>query len=249
MSATAQVYLGWYSRNIGQVRDSLQETERAYRLDVLNPMSANLLGLARMAAGERCGGRSCLRGPHYARARDEFPGCEPHAGESSSLVTGRRSTDYWILLRRYPLREFQDGVAFIQAKRNPTPENIGGIRNALEAHREKDRLRRRLAARVCRASGPHRRSVPNGGDRAASVPWEQRTTSWALTATARRSCSMPACPNCATILGSCRFARGCGLVEFWLATGKWPDCVDEVGYDFKAECQKARHIPIQEFGF
>ena len=25
-----------------------------------------------------------------------------------------------------PLREFQDGVAFIQAKRHPTPENVGG---------------------------------------------------------------------------------------------------------------------------
>jgi hypothetical protein len=29
-----------------------------------------------------------------------------------------------------------------------------------------------------------------------------------------------------------------GLVEFWLATGKWPDCVDDVPYDFKAECEK-----------
>jgi hypothetical protein len=42
---------GWYSRNIGQVRESLEETERAYRLAVLNPMSANLVALARMAAG------------------------------------------------------------------------------------------------------------------------------------------------------------------------------------------------------
>jgi hypothetical protein len=40
-----------------------------------------------------------------------------------------------------------------------------------------------------------------------------------------------------------------GLVEFRLATGKWPDCADEVPYDFKAECEKARHIPIQQFGF
>jgi len=40
-----------------------------------------------------------------------------------------------------------------------------------------------------------------------------------------------------------------GLVEFWLATGKWPDCVDAVPYDFKAECERARHIPIQQFGF
>ena len=49
-----------------------------------------------------------------------------------------------------------------------------------------------------------------------------------------------------------RFARLCarlGLVEFWMATGKWPDCVDDVRYDFKGECAKAQHIPKEDFGF
>jgi hypothetical protein len=49
-----------------------------------------------------------------------------------------------------------------------------------------------------------------------------------------------------------RFVSLCarlGLVEFWLATGKWPDCVDEVPYDFKAECEKARGVPIDEYRF
>ena len=49
-----------------------------------------------------------------------------------------------------------------------------------------------------------------------------------------------------------RFVRLCarlGLVEFWLATQKWPDCVDDVPYDFKAECEKARNIPKAEFWF
>ena len=48
-----------------------------------------------------------------------------------------------------------------------------------------------------------------------------------------------------------RFARLCarlGLVEFWMATGKWPDCADEVPYDFKAECAKAQPIPKEDFG-
>jgi hypothetical protein len=40
-----------------------------------------------------------------------------------------------------------------------------------------------------------------------------------------------------------------GLVEFWLTTGKWPDCADDVPYDFKAECARARHIPKDRFGF
>ena len=46
-----------------------------------------------------------------------------------------------------------------------------------------------------------------------------------------------------------RLCARLGLVEFWTTTGKWPDCADEVPYDFKAECAKARHIPKQEFGF
>jgi hypothetical protein len=49
-----------------------------------------------------------------------------------------------------------------------------------------------------------------------------------------------------------RFPHLCarlGLVEFWTATGKWPDCADEVPYDFKAECAKVQHIPKDDFGF
>jgi len=47
-----------------------------------------------------------------------------------------------------------------------------------------------------------------------------------------------------------RFIRLCarlGLVEYWTATDKWPDCVDEVPYDFRAECQKARQLPKDAF--
>jgi hypothetical protein len=39
-----------------------------------------------------------------------------------------------------------------------------------------------------------------------------------------------------------------GLVQIGLATDQWPDGVDEVPDDCKAGCEKARHIPIQEFG-
>jgi hypothetical protein len=49
-----------------------------------------------------------------------------------------------------------------------------------------------------------------------------------------------------------RFVHLCarlGLVEFWMATGKWPDCAGEVPYDFKGECAKAQHVPKDDFGF
>jgi len=40
-----------------------------------------------------------------------------------------------------------------------------------------------------------------------------------------------------------------GLVKPWLATGKWPDCADEAPYDFKAECETVRTVPVHEFRF
>ena len=48
-----------------------------------------------------------------------------------------------------------------------------------------------------------------------------------------------------------RFVRLCarlGLVEYWLQTGNWPDCAQTVPYDFRAECEANRHIPIERFG-
>jgi hypothetical protein len=40
-----------------------------------------------------------------------------------------------------------------------------------------------------------------------------------------------------------RFARLCaklGLIDYWVATGRWPDCADEgvLPYDFKVECRR-----------
>ena len=43
-----------------------------------------------------------------------------------------------------------------------------------------------------------------------------------------------------------RFARLCarlGLVAFWLASDQWPDCADEVPYDFRRACEQACDVP------
>lgn len=47
-----------------------------------------------------------------------------------------------------------------------------------------------------------------------------------------------------------RFVKLCarlGLVEYWLETGSWPDCADEVSYDFQAECERYRYHPKDRF--
>lgn len=44
-----------------------------------------------------------------------------------------------------------------------------------------------------------------------------------------------------------RLCARLGLVEFWSASGKWPDCVDEVPYDFRAACEALRALPGDPF--
>jgi hypothetical protein len=49
-----------------------------------------------------------------------------------------------------------------------------------------------------------------------------------------------------------RFIHLCarlGLVEYWTATDRWPDCVDQVPYDFRSECERARGMAKETFGF
>jgi hypothetical protein len=56
----------------------------------------------------------------------------------------------------------------------------------------------------------------------------------------RGSCSKPACRS--SERSALRACARLGLVEFWITSGRWPDCADEVPYDFRAECRRRRLI-------
>lgn len=43
------------------------------------------------------------------------------------------------------------------------------------------------------------------------------------------------------------FDAGIGLGADWLKTQKWPDCIETVPYDFRAECEKYRDYPKDMF--
>jgi TolB-like protein/tetratricopeptide (TPR) repeat protein len=245
-SGDGRRYIGWYLRTMGRIRESLEETERAYRLDALDPMSANGLALARMAAG-----RVAEAVPVYQDLVERVPDM---SFPVSSLLRCYAFQKDWAavdrllaLAEKRELREFQDGLPFIRAKRDPTPENIAGWRSAFEAHVSKtgcvdvSRLvysaHLGLVEEACRAAETARLG-PAGNSDDLMGPDGYRTG-------LLFQVGMPELRN------DPRFARLCarlGLVEFWLATGKWPDCADEVPYDFKAECAKAQHIPKEDFG-
>jgi tetratricopeptide (TPR) repeat protein len=247
VSGDGRRYNGWALRTMGRVRESREETERAYRLDALDPMSANGLALARMAAG-----RVAEAVPIYEDLVTRVP---EMSFPVSSLLRAYAFQQNWAgvdrlleLAEKRQLREFQDGLPFIRAKRNPTPENIGAWRSALESQVGKtgcvDVSRLVYSAHLGlveeayqAAENAHLGPLGTGDDMMG--PDGYRT-------------SLLFQDGMPELRDDPRFARLCarlGLVEFWMATEQWPDCADEVPYDFKAECAKAQHIAKEDFGF
>ena len=234
-------YIGWYLRTIGRIRESLEESERAYRLDALDPMSANMVALARMAAG-----RVAEAVPVYEELVERVPDM---SFPVSSLLRAYAFRQDWAgvdrllkLAEQRQLREFQDGLPFIRAKRDPSPENIGIWRSALDAHVARtggvDISRLVYTAHLGLVDDAYRvagnaRLGPTGTGDDIMGPDGYRTS-------LLFQAGMPELRNDPRFAGLC--AR-LGLVEFWMATGKWPDCAVEVPYDFKSECARANLVP------
>jgi hypothetical protein len=151
------------------------------------------------------------------------------------------------LAEKRQLREFQDGLPFIRAKRDPTPENLGEWRSAFETQVQEtgcvDVSRLVYSAHLglveeAYGAAEAARLGPTGTSDDMMGPDGYRTS-------LLFQAGMPELRN------DPRFARLCarlGLVEFWLAPDKWPDCAEEVPYDFKGECAKMQHIPREDVG-
>lgn len=240
-------YIGWYLRTMGRIRESLEETERAYRLDSLDPMSANAAALARMAAG-----RVAEAIPVYEDLVERVPDM---SFPVTSLLRAYAFQEDWqsvdrllALAEKRGLREFRDTMPFVQAKRDPTPETLEGWTVKLRAQVEKTggidisllvySAHLGLVDEAYRAAETARLGPAGAGDDIMG-PDAYRTS-------LLFQAGMPEMRN------DPRFARLCarlGLVEFWTATGKWPDCADEVPYDFRAECARLQYTPKDAFSF
>lgn len=246
-SGEGRRYVGWYLRTMGRVRESLEESERAYRLDSLGAMTANTVALARMAAG-----RVAEAIPVYedlvVRVPDmSFP--------VSSLLRAYAFQEDWAAVDRLlalaanrGMREFQDTMPFVQAKRDPTPERI-------------DNWRRGLRTQVAETGGidvsrlvysAHLGLVEEAYQAAESARLGPDGTGHDIMGPDAYRPSLLFQANMPEIRNDPRFVKLCarlGLVEFWMATGKWPDCAAEVPYDFRLECDKVKDTPKEEFGF
>lgn len=239
-------YVGWLLRHTGRVRESVDADESSYALDRLDPMSANLVALARMASG-----RVAEAVPVYEDLVARIP---QMSFPISSLLRAHAFLQDWDSMDRLlalaatrPLREFQDTIPFVRAKRDPA-RHLDTWRRDFAAHVAAtggvDVARLVYAAHLGLVDEAYRaadtaRLGPAGTSEDIMGPDGYRT---ALLFHA----SMPELRN------DLRFPRLCarfGLVEFWMATGRWPDCADDVPYDFKLECKRAQGVPKERFGF
>jgi len=246
-SGDGRRYVGWILRTMGRIRESLEETERTYRLDPLDPMSANLVALARMAAG-----RVADAVPVYAELVERVPDM---SFPVSSLLRAHAFLQDWPAVDRLlalaagrQLREFQATLPFIRAKRDPTPQNLDLWRGELAAQIATtgcvDVSRLVYSAHLglvdeAYAAAGRARLGPAGTAADVMGPDAYRTS-------LLFQAGMPELRNDPRFVPLC--AR-LGLVEFWTASGRWPDCADEVPYDFRAECARARGLAKDEFGF
>ncbi|MDH3440365.1 MAG: hypothetical protein OEM63_06420 [Gammaproteobacteria bacterium] len=243
----AKKYVGWYLRHFGFIQQSLLEDERTYLSNPLDPMCANIAGLARTAAG---------------RAEEAVPLFESLMARNpemtfpfTNLLRAKALLEDWAgvdelleLSKERTLREFEDGLSFIRAKRDGSPESIGRWREEFEARVEKtgcaDVARLVYAAHLGLVDEAYaaveRASLgPNGSEHDVMGPDGYRTSMLFQT-------GLPEIRNDPRFVNLC--AR-LGLVEFWVSTDLWPDCTDDLPYDFKAACRNAGGTPLEEFRF
>jgi len=240
-------YIGYFLRTTGRMRDSLEECERLYQLNALDPMTANTVALARMAAG-----RVAEAIPVYEALVERIPDM---SFPVSSLLRAYAFAQDWaavdrllVLAEKRQLREFQDGLPFIRTKRDPSPANIASWKNVIQVQVDNtggiDLSRLVYASHLGLVDEAYQwaataRLGPNGTSHDIMGPDAYRTS------LLFQAC-MPELRN------DLRFPNLCarlGLVEFWATTGKWPDCADETPYDFRAACLQVRHLPIDLFGY
>ncbi|MDH4126623.1 MAG: hypothetical protein OEW64_10040 [Gammaproteobacteria bacterium] len=238
-------YIGWSLRTMGHVRDSVTEDERIYTTDPLDPMCANVVALARMAAG-----RVEEAIPVYEDLLARVP---EMSFPLTSLLRAKALLEDWAgvdalldLVGQRPIREFEEGLAFIRTKRHPTADNIRMWWDGLRSHVDKtgwiDCSRLVYAAHLglvdeAYALAENARLGPTGASEDIMGPDAYRTS-------ILFQAGLP------ELRDDPRFLRLCarlGLVEYWTVTGRWPDCVDEVPYDFRTECKQSRNIQKEIF--
>ena len=246
-SPDKDMFNGRFLRATGYVREGADFAERAFRLNALDPPHVNMLALGMMATGRVRESATVLEGIVDRTPGMSFP--------VANLMRAYAFLGEWDGIDRLldpaanrPLREFQEGLSFINTKRNPTPENLAAWRSTFEAHAARtgciDVSRLVYAAHLGLVDEAY-----NVLDKAYLGPRGNADDVIGVDAYTTGMLFWEIMPE---IRNDKRFVQLCarlGLVELWRATQKWPDCADTVPYDFRAECEKAHNVAKESYNF
>jgi adenylate cyclase len=225
--------------NVGRVREAIEVAQRAYEMDPLDPAVANWLGMTLQFGGRLTEARRVLES---ALAR--WP--DSHFVAINLIIVCIFSRDWAAVdallaperLVRFPLREYERfGLGFASLVRDSSPESrrrpIERVRERFQITGHADFFELNCAAYGGNLDEAHTiaaraRFGPAGNDRDL------------MGSDAYRPYHLFGI-GLLELRRDRRFVRLCarlGLIDYWLTTQRWPDCVDEVAsyYDFKAEC-------------
>lgn len=238
-------------QDVGRAREAVELCERAYELNAFDPIVANFWGQCLFVVGEY--GEALKRLEHTHAL---FPDVQGVAMFLMMLFAHRKD---WkavealiepARLAKFPLREFERTVRVVDAMREGGP--AVARRSAESARRRVERTGRlSLNAAVYAAHLGAVDEIYDIVERGKFGPaGDERDT---MGIHAYRPAILFHAPY-PELRRDPRFAKLCarlGLVEYWLKTGCWPDCVEELRpyYDFRAECAKHAHVGKDEFGF
>ncbi len=246
-SPEALAFISYHLESVGRTSEAVVSSGRGTSLDPLSSLANATYSQSLWRSGQYDKGRAELE-----RIAEIWP--DNHHNLAVLILACGHMQDWAAVdrlidparLERYPLREHRGVIGLMAVLRDPTPamrqRTLDSITRTVELTGHAEAMPFITLAELdfvdeAYALLDRAKLGPSGGPKDALGTNAYRT-----------HLLFPAAYT--KLRADPRFVKLCarlGLVEYWLATQNWPDCADEVPYDFRAECEKYRDFPKDVF--
>lgn len=248
MNAAPNMFgVAYMLEGVGRMREAVEFARRSRELDPKNPISNSLYGQSLWRAGRFAEGIAAMEA-HAQIWPDD------HHNAAVRILAYAHQKDWAQVdamldpqhLGRYPLREHSLIIGLVALLRSPDPASRRLVLEMMRGRVEKSGHLDPVAVMWPAVMG-FANEACDILDSAKLGPSGGPSDTLGVNAYRSHMVFPAAYPE---LRANPRFVKLCarlGLVEYWLATGSWPDCADEVPYDFRAECEKYRYYPKDKF--
>jgi TolB-like protein len=245
-TSPAHYSIGFILLNVGRLREAVEISRQNFENDPLNATAAMVYGLSMYIAGQTALSRSL-----FENVLKRWP--DQHQAAIDLVILGVAAKDWALVdaimeperLKKYPLREFEPFARqYTSMMRDPSPSAklrpLELMQRSMEKTGHVDFWW--LAAAASLGFGDEAYEI------AASAKFGPAGASDDVLGVDAYRTTVLFYQEFARLRQDRRFVELCarlGLVEYWMTSGHWPDCVDEVAphYDFKAECARVAAGP------